>query len=211
MKRMGGRMIIGVEARWLGAFVLATLGTACGNRAEPSANVAAVSEVATTSIPPATSPLTSPSSAPTTPSPTEVVATTPPNTDPGATALDSPLGRVSYVLPAQSWADPRDVGQLDDVTVAHAWWIVPDCCYLKLTLQDFAPPRPDDERVGQFESNGLAWDLYDIGPRDRSTMVAAATVNGLTVSVSAQGQSGVSTQPSPSQIAESVARSVVVT
>ena len=124
--------------------------------------------------------------------------------------LDSPLGRVSYVLPAGSWADPQDIGQIDDVVLAHAWWIVPDCCYLKLTLQDFEPPRPPEEHVGQFESNGMAWNVYDIGPRDRSTVVASTTVNGLTVSVGAQGQSGASTDPSPAQIAESVARSVVV-
>jgi hypothetical protein len=150
---------------------------------------------------------------PLSPSPpsSEIAPTTTTGATSGSALLDSPLGRVSYVLPAGSWADPQDVGQLDDVALAHAWWIVPDCCYLKLTLQDFAPPRPDDERVGQFESNGLLWDLYDIGPRDRSTLVASTTVNGLTISVGAQGRSGVSTEPSPSQIAESVARSVVVT
>jgi hypothetical protein len=137
--------------------------------------------------------------------------TTAPSSGVEMATIDSELGRVSYVLPPKSWADPQDVGQVDDFIVGHAWWIVPDCCYLKLTLQDFEPPRPPEEHVGQFESNGMAWDLYDIGPRDRSTVVASATVNGLTISVGAQGQSGASTDPSPSQIAESVARSVVVT
>jgi hypothetical protein len=144
-------------------------------------------------------------------SPNGSVTATPATAVPDSAQLDSPLGRVSYLLPAGSWADPQDVGQIDDLVLAHAWWIVPGCCYLKLTLQDFAPPRPPEEHVGQFESNGIAWDLYDIGPRDRSTVVASTTVNGLTISVGAQGESGVSTDPSPSQVAESVARSVVVT
>lgn len=145
-----------------------------------------------------------------TPLPSGSAAAPPTTAEMESAELASPLGRASYVLPAGSWADPQDVGQIDDLVLAHAWWIVPDCCYLKLTLQDFAPPRPPEEHVGQFESNGMQWNLYDIGPRDLSTVVASATVNGLTISVGAQGQSGASTDPSPTQIAESVARSVVV-
>jgi len=99
--------------------------------------------------------------------------------------VDSQLGTASFSLPDAAEPDPRTTPATPDFVVGQSRWLA-DCCTIGIVLQNVDPPIPDDERIGQIDSNDLAWTVYDIGPRDGTTIMAKATKGQVTVLVSAQ-------------------------
>ena len=90
-------------------------------------------------------------------------------------------------------------------------WIVPECCLLAAVVQNVRPLFADDEFAGAFESDITEWNLYDIGPRDGSTIVAVAMFGD--VSVAINGQTMFKDRPvnvSTIDLVQDVARSVRV-
>jgi hypothetical protein len=99
--------------------------------------------------------------------------------------VDSQLGTASFILPDAAEPDPRTTPATPDFVIGQSRWLA-DCCTIGVVLQNLDPPIPDDERLGQIDSNDLAWTVYDIGPRDGTTIMAKATKGQVTVLVSAQ-------------------------
>jgi hypothetical protein len=99
--------------------------------------------------------------------------------------IESDLGLVSFVLPDDVGPYPFSSPALPEFVVGYGRWLV-DCCYLTIALQNLDPPIPDEERISDFERNGLTWSLYDSGPRDGTEIIAKASTGALTVLVSAQ-------------------------
>ena len=125
--------------------------------------------------------------------------------------IESDLGQVSFVLPEDVGPDPLPMPALPDFVVGYGKWFV-DCCYLKIALQNIDPPMPDEERIGDFESNGMTWILYDSGPRDGTVITAKATSGAITVLVGAQVRFPDKASAGLAQrVVEQVARSLVVT
>ena len=128
-----------------------------------------------------------------------------------AAVIDSELGRVSYTLPLTSTADPTRFGPPPDYAVGAARWIVPDCCFLIVDLENLEPPMAPWELTDSFEANGIQWEIYDEGPEDGTQLVARGTAKPITVLVSVQGPVGDSAAgPSTQTVVEQVARSVVI-
>ena len=125
--------------------------------------------------------------------------------------IDSDLGPVSFVLPDDVSPDPLPMPALPDFVVGYAKWFV-DCCYLKIAVQNIDPPMPDEERIGAFDSSGMAWTVYDTGPRDGTVITAKATNGPITVLVGAQVRfPDRASEGSAQRVVEQVARSLVVT
>lgn len=116
------------------------------------------------------------------PGPTSTAEVETPNV---AETIESDLGLVSFVLPDDVGPYPFPPPVLPEFVVGYGRWLV-DCCYLNIALQNLDPPMPDEERISDFETNGLTWSLYDSGPRDGTEITAKATSGALTVLVSAQ-------------------------
>ena len=140
-------------------------------------------------------------------SPTTVVPST---TQVAADSIVSDLGVVSFVLPADVGPDPMTMSAMPDFVVGYGKWFV-DCCYLKIALQNLDPPMPPQEGINDFESNGMAWTVYDTGPRDGTIITAKATNDAITILVSAQVRFPDGAADGAAQtVVEQVARSVVV-
>jgi hypothetical protein len=140
-------------------------------------------------------------------SPTLVPSTTQVTTD----SIVSDLGVVSFVLPADVGPDPMPMPAMPDFVVGYGKWFV-ECCYLKIALQNLDPPIPEQERITDFESNGMTWTVYDTGPRDGTTIMAKATNGAITVLVGAQVRfPDEAAHGAARTVVEHVARSVVVT
>lgn len=180
------------------AVLAVAMATACG---ETTAELGS-----TVAITPSEAPLsTEVISTSTTPAPAR--ATAPPSF--GADTIESDLGSISFALPQDVGPDPLPMPALPDYVVGYGKWFV-DCCFLKIAVQDFDPPVPDEERIGTFESNGLTWTVYDSGPRDGTQIMSKATTGALTVLVGAQERHpGAASDGSAQRTVEQVARSVV--
>lgn len=127
-----------------------------------------------------------------------------------AETIVSDLGLVSFVLPDDVGPYPFPPPALPEFVVGYGRWLV-DCCYVSIALQNLDPPMPDDERISDFETNGLTWSLYDSGPRDGTQITAKATSGALTVLVSAQARFPTEAPEGPAQrVVERVARSLAV-
>lgn len=124
--------------------------------------------------------------------------------------IDSDLGTVSFVLPDDVGPDPLPMPALPDFVVGYGKWFV-DCCYLKIALQNVDPPMLDEERIGDFDANGVAWTVYDTGPRDGTMITVKATSGAITVLVGAQVRFPDKASEGEAQsVVEQVARSLVV-
>ena len=104
---------------------------------------------------------------------------------PTAQSIEMESGSLHYVLPSDAAADPLPMPSLPAFVIGYAKWFT-DCCFVKITVQNFGPPMPPEEAVGMFWSEGMEWRVYDSGPRDGTQMQAAATGELGTVLIGAQ-------------------------
>jgi hypothetical protein len=190
---------------------LAAVGSACGTssdaiqRSTPAASSATETSQRVESTTTPTVDTTSPP-----PSSTEVVATATSTEPTSSTWVDSALGRVVFTLPVGAGPDPLPEPVRPDFVVGFGRWVVQDCCRLGVTLQNVKPLVPADELLTTFESARLTWNVYDIGPRDGTVIMATATRDELSILVGAQSLSGqTSTRPSPAEVVEQVTRSIL--
>lgn len=180
---MGQRLFLGVAA------MTALLAAGCGT-SEPSA------------APPPASPLTSAAAAPenssppsTTPRPPATTAASVETTPASTTAVqtgdrvvvDTPTARVTALLPPGSEPDPQadSYPSMPDV-LGDSRWVLPECCLMAAVVQSTRPAFPDDELTREFATETGEWAIYDIGPRDGSTIVAVATVADVSVTINGQ-------------------------
>ena len=144
------------------------------------------------------------------PSTTMPPSTTAPTSRP--TTFTTDLGTVTFELPDGSTDDPIGTPPLPEFVVGYGSWMVQSGCILSITVQDVEPPMLAAELVDQFESNGLAWSVYDTGSPAGSHIVAMAVDGPLTILVGALlAFSDQPSNPSPTDVVEQVARTVTVT
>jgi hypothetical protein len=64
--------------------------------------------------------------------------------------------------------------------------MITDVAHIGVAVQTVDPPMPATSLLDEFDSNGLVWRVYDIGPANGSVVTAISEVDDRTVLISAQ-------------------------
>jgi len=81
---------------------------------------------------------------------------------------------------------------------------------IRVTVQNIEPPFPEQSLLDTFVTNGIEWNIYDVGPENGTVTVARGTAGPITVLVGVQGWTFDASVHPTLPVTATVARSVVV-